>query len=750
MKDDLDLTFGEIFHNDPAALLAQLQDIEVNHKADRQASEDWAKRLRFIDISGVPQLERWTGGHTIRYKDYRRWSKHARGAPCILPIREKEEDDGKEPYIAVSWRWTQGNDPPWGYEIKESSKYQVQRPGHDARDIDFPNHYLERVILFAQSQAIGNIWIDKECIFQRRGDLANHPGDRDLGVQAMDLIYGAAKCCIGLLTTSLIYQEEIILLSEFLSRNIFVDPEDTVNPRFKRNAQVAKVQVLILRLLTDVRWSRGWIFQEDHLASQRMTLLVPYSKHLKKYGFAYDFGQLPRDLIIALVAFRKAVTMFCIASNESEKRWPFSEMLGKAKQYNIWNMVTLREIDSSDDLDSEQSNNCQSEAEGTGRIRQARFPTTTLSILDDVCNRSLEKIGDRVAIIANAAKFERRIDVSPSSELVRSNTYSLSTVLLALILLNGEIFSHRSCLSDSIMEYTLRKYLEAVKNIYDAPVDAYEQSYIDRYRFTAPTFTRHGLEVEGHLYKFLAPGNFSGENGALTTLRPYDVEFEDINSIWEDSGSRKTEEGRTLSLVDERCMSIVVSRIRRSYGKRCWLAGFLQQHINIDRRSHARNPTKPSERYVLHMMVCLVHALSKGRNLSLARLANEPDTSHPAAIFVGPEVTKATTHRMGTNRKNGDAAPPSFVFTSLSQGCKRGRRDCYASLIVDTKTEKDAPNTILESYGWINGVWSVEAHTTQAFTYQIPGLTDWRMAMMMRKKRKREEEEKGRRGRRRR
>ncbi|KAF2853357.1 hypothetical protein T440DRAFT_465757 [Plenodomus tracheiphilus IPT5] len=743
MKNDLHLTFAQIFSNDPAALLAQLRDIEVHHKADRQASEKWAERLRFIDISGVPDLRSRRDTRSVLYKELDEWTRTGTTPPCILSLSEKEDDDGQLPYVAVSWRWIQGDElPPWGCDIRESFQYQVQRPGCEPHEIDFPQHYLDRVILFAQNRGIDKIWIDKESIYQRSGDEVDHPGDRDLGIQVMDAVYGDARYCVGLLTTSLMYQDELHLLADLLSRNIFVNPRDTEEPQFTADAPVADIQLLILRLLNDTRWSRGWIFQEDHLASERMTLLVPHSRHLKKKGLSYPFGKLPGDLEVALFSFRRAVTMFCMASDESENRWPISEMLGKAKQYNIWNKVLHVEGDSSEeDSDDPQSDDDQYEGDATRRFQPPRFPTTTLSIIDDVCNRSLKNMEDRVAIIANAAKFERRIDVSPSSALVRNETYSLSTILLALVLLNGEILSHDTKVPGNIMNYSLRDYLLAFQNIYDAPMTSYEQSFIDCCRFTTPMFTKRGLEVKGRLYKLLAPHIPGGAYSLSNVLNLHDKNFENTAPFTEDQDNFKNDDdtkGRSFDAFEVDCLATVISRLQRSWGTSCWLVKSLRHHLRIDKRFRDHAYVKPSERYVLNMMAGLVQAVMAGHSLRLARLANEADTCPPTAIFVEPKDPRMT-HRKGMYPKNDEAGSPSFVFASFKQRSKRGGRDCYTSLSVGVEAGNKS-ETILDSYGWVNGVWDIGAPQTEAFIYPIPGLTDWHMETTLQKKRKREDE----------
>ncbi|KAF3042032.1 hypothetical protein E8E11_008298 [Didymella keratinophila] len=208
------------------------------------------------------------------------------------------------------------------------------RPGKEPHKSKFPNHYIERAILYAQAKGINKLWVDIECIYQRPDDGEE---DKTLGVQIMDAVYGGSDLSLGLLTTGLIHQSEVTLLAELLSGSVSVDFEDTEDPSFKPEVKFLELQTLVLRILSDARSSRGWIFQEDHLASWKMTLLVPHANDLNTKHLPYHFGKIPGNLQVKVSAFRKAVTMFCLANRASESRWPNTEILAKAKQYNIWN-----------------------------------------------------------------------------------------------------------------------------------------------------------------------------------------------------------------------------------------------------------------------------------------------------------------------------------------------------------------------------------------------------------------------------
>ena len=284
MKNDLVKTFGQIFDNDITVFRDQLLEIP-NHLDNREDAERWVKQLRFLDISGVPDLQ----------KEHIEREQHPRQAALSsqrtiverphfrIPVTRRKHDDGEVRYVAVSWRWMSPRDlKSSGSAMRPTFNYLVQRPGAEPHKSDFPDQHMERAIRFAQSTDITNLWIDNECIYQRKDDKRSYRNDKERGVQTMDVVYGESSASVGLLTTSLIHQHEIETLSNLLRRSIFVDPKGTYSPRLRPEVDVQKTQLLILKVLSDTRWSRGWIFLEDHLASAVMTLLIPHDESLHK------------------------------------------------------------------------------------------------------------------------------------------------------------------------------------------------------------------------------------------------------------------------------------------------------------------------------------------------------------------------------------------------------------------------------------------------------------------------------------
>ena len=740
MKYDLDLTFGEIFNDDPKAFLDQLIDIQ-KHQAKREESEKWADRLRLIDISQVPDLTNQNSAKSFSYSGESQMMFKGSKEPLILPLLEKKDDDGKIPYVAVSWRWTRGKQlPQWGCDVRESFDYMIQRPSKEPHKSKFPDHYFDRVILYAQSEGIDRLWIDKECIYQ------DDPEDLSLGVQIMDAVYEDSTSSVGLLTTPLMHQHEIDLLAELLSGSIFQDANDTDSPSYKWNpkmeTKILQVQTLILRILSDSRWSRGWIFQEDHLASNQMSLLIPHTKRLNTDTNLYDFGTLPGNLTVRLSAFRKAVTMFCMASNENEHRWPVSEMLGKAKQYNIFNKMSNK-------IKSNPRNKHKVRVWTDGNmsgvkmnqkvnyLNETTYPSITLSVLDDICHRDLEKIEDRVAIMANAAKFSKRLNTSPASPLVTSEAYSLSAILLTLILLNGEIMDTSWLLRhETLMTFTLRQLLAELQYKFNAPLLKYEQSFINHCRLKESTITQHGVEVQGFLFRLFPNRKPFASSNKPHPLKLTDRDRKSINSLRaQNRNAQKIIPGRKFNLLAEEIILILTEKLRKNYGTRCQLADYLEERLEWDRDPPPPEQALPSTSYVLDMMAGLVQALIDDRELRFACLDGEPETVQPSAIFIAPfQGDGWTSEYLASNF--GKKTGRSWVFTSWDNGWRNHGMERLASIEVAPFSRErfealahwdsdQAENSSLLSYGWINGVWNVEGKRMGKYTFPITGLTNW-------------------------
>jgi hypothetical protein len=736
MQNDLHRTFGEIYSENIARFRKQL--LEVQHlQADRKKSEKWVSNLRFLNISNVPQLldERCRQERLHVSADRRNPFRYSDAPFCDIPITEQRYEDGETPYIAVSWKWAGPQHEPrheWDQALPVF-RYRIRRSGAALHESDFPDLYMDRVIQFAQSHGIERLWIDKECIYQRVGDA---PRDRDLGVQIMDVVYGDSAKSVGLLTTALLQQYEVDMLSALLHRSIFYRPKDEEDPKIRKGVDIGAVQILILRILSDPRWSRGWIFQEDHLASERMTLLIPCDENLDK-GDDYDFGKIPGELQINLAAFRKVVTMFCFAcsKNKYELQWPNADILGKAKQYNIWNRKIYGTVSAGRpdhprvNLWSDPTNT----RDGGARLNNnnnysnvSLYPTTTNSVLDDICNRSLEREEDRIALLANALKFSKRLDISKDSPLVQPGAYGLSVALLALILMNGEILMNAPWeQSDdvpteaNIMQHTLQSYLQSCQYHFNAPNLRLQQTFIDRCRFKPPTITPRGLETKGFLFSLL-PRQTPEDHRTQPRLRLDARDREQLSRMvrYPRSWNKK------LNNVAHKALGMLIAKLNTLWPS-SRLAAYMKQHLDLDLHPPQAADASISTRYVLDMLSALYQALLDDRQLRLARLDSASADAEPTAIFIEPVPDGWKIE----DPSNLATEVSTKIFTTWDSGRNAYDKERLASLEVgifdgtDDKRERDAETCSLRSFGWVNGVWNVRGETMDTYTFLLAGVS---------------------------
>jgi hypothetical protein len=737
MKNDLHKTFGQIFDNDIDAFRDELIRVQA-HQVNRKDAEEWVKHLRFLDISKVPDLQS-EAARQRRPAHHRQGQLADAQQPCHIPVTERKHDDDKIPYVAVSWKWA--TKFTWDKGRRPLFHYMIKRPGAQPHKSDFPDEHMERVIMFAQSRDITKIWIDKECIYQRNDDKLTYPNDKDLGVQIMDVVYGISTASVGLLTTPLVTQEEVDLLQDLVTRRVFLIPDDTDEPILaSHRVDIQKIQRLISKILGDERWSRGWIFQEDHLASATMTLLLPCDDALKVYDDAYsNHGKLSGEVQVNVKKFREAVTMFCLASKEPAKSSPTREFLGKVKQYKIWNKVVYNDKTPGRRhrphvrLWSDEGGR---DSAGFSVINTWKtysniniYPTMTNSILDDICSRSLANEEDRIAILANALRYSKRLDTSKTSPIIKTGQYSLSVAMLAQILVNGEILENSGyeyLPEVGIMDHTLQSYLRRYEFRFNAPNFRYEQSFINQCRFRSPVITHQGIKTKGFLYKILPlyePGN---RDTQTCTVRLSDRDRYQLRALSCDPRARYLPTGRKLNDVAHAAINIVIKKLEKFWPEG-GLAEFLQEHLALDLESSGN--TTLSAQYVLDMMSAVCQALRDDRELCLARLASDLKYE-PNALFITPPsggwATGYSDLTSNIYQKSG------LVFVSWDGPHSDYDRERLASLEVamfdqSGKRNLEAtyrPGSFLRTYGWVNGVFDFRGAKMETYVFPLPGITD--------------------------
>jgi hypothetical protein len=352
----------------------------------------------------------------------------------------------------------------------------------------------------------------------------------------------------------------------------------------------------------------------------------------------------------------------------------------------------------------------------------------TNSVLDEVCNRNLENDEDRIAILANALKYSRRLDIRPSSPLLRPGQYSLSAALLALILMNGEIllsseFQNLPTAKD-IMDHTLRSYLKRCEYKFNAPTFRSEQSWVNRCRLKPTRITECGVQTKGYLFELLPRYRPSGRGSLPNPVRFNKTDRNKLEQLSRDPRSRKVPRGKKLDMMAREALLIVIDKLNKVWpGSR--LARYLEEYLQLDRNPPPRNKAAPSTRYVLDMMVAVHEALLDDRDVRLARFASEPRTADPVGIFIAP-----VPHGWRGQYSDNSDEPPLRVFTSWNSPLSAFDRESLASLEValidekSTASEKPRKDSkcYLQSHGWVNGVWCVRGKQMGTYGFPLPGI----------------------------
>jgi hypothetical protein len=666
---DTDVTLSQIHGGRFSNLVNQLIILQ-DHTISREPAEEWVARLRFLAIDDMDEDD----GRARKRRRLSGGSETPHHPVRTIPLAERHEDDGTKPYIAVSWRWN------YQKPLKENMgayEYLIQRPGKFPHSSKVPNVCLDRAIRFAQTHKIRLIWIDKECIHQE------DEKDQNLGIQAMDMVYGQSKWSLGLLMATVETQWQLDCLSKLLSKAVFVEPK---GPSFKRTIDDSVFRGIldVLRIiLSDERWQRSWIFQEDHCASTRMELLVRCSRSLHK-NFGFEFGNIPGELQIPLQRLRQTSTMFYLAYEESIDECDKS-LFARAWQYNIRN-----KIDRSGSEGTFGNNNFSPFwIDGNESIW---FQSSSLSILSDIEVRENQKVADRLAIYANCCKFSSRLDTAS----VTGAGYGLSTCIVALCLLNGEIFrndekersSQESLYPSDMLDCTVQEFLRRFLFEFNPPGRAYHMSRIKHFRFVDVNLTQHGVETVGWLWEMGEVVNFTGSD--------YEEIEEKIEEYEDMSLEEIFPEQRSLNPVQICVLWIIVHKLNSKHYFE--FADYLVGHMRKDKKGDPA-PAKP---FIDKMVEAVTEGVIEHKSLRVGWVDGEP-----SGIFVSP------------SDGIGDSDPSTMAFTSWSKG-GRTSFEKFVSLEVRHDSTSVGGARRLYTRAWMNGIWDATGRRKKRFVFPWP------------------------------
>ena len=325
-------------------------------------------------------------------------------------------------------------------------------------------------------------------------------------------------------------------------------------------------------------------------------------------------------------------------------------------------------------------------------------------------------------MLANALRFSTRLDISDTSPLVTDDSYSLSTVLLALVLLNGEILWNSNEIPNMILGHDLLSYLEHCEYLFNPPHHRTEQYFIDHCRFKTPTITRQGMKTQGWVFKL-----FSGQNSSHSADRPglfflTRSEKKALSELCKHDSSQARKPGSVLSEAEQEVVELIISKLEKKWPG-CSLAELMQRSLKLDRSPPRPGEQKAATLVFLKMMAAVVRALREGHEIRLAQSHAQPNDSPPSALFISPDLGWVTEDK-------DDAALPVYVFTSWDNPRNSHRQERLASLEVAVTEKAGADEEhvrtgcLLRSYGWVNGVWDARGEKLTDYVFPLMGITE--------------------------
>jgi len=533
-----------------------------------------------------------------------------------LPKRSRDDDDGAKrsttlrrgtvngfdgDFVAVSYTWNaspafERGSLTGGYLVEERGSNEVKPSPVRNSVFDRLGEYME--YLGYQKDKIGGkrrkrvkyFWIDQHCIEQERG------AEKEVGMQAMDRVYGYSKYPVALLARPIKSFAERDLLACILDGS-FVTSNLKLSSKASSQRRLQALE-LLKEITDDLWWTRGWTFQENYRSLPKMKLLVPHTLALgnpKKLSANTSQGLsvLRGQFCISSWMFHEEATKFCLAY-ESQRRISKSlrdmceSVRTRAGKYTI----LLREMDEDGEIVAPKS--------------------MTPTVFKDITDRDLGWVWDRIPIAANCCQYSIRLD----SLSLMKNEPSVSVAMLALYLLNGEImWNDRGDAVDieEIRNEDVAGFIDYLAyDDFRAPRLRSHLTFNKGCRFADVELTQEGIETNGYLW-------------VVDRILP----AETFRSV--DHPKRRSSRGD----FDEHGRRRLGELVDRLFDIReLPIAYRLKRFLNRD--FHA-GPKKTFSKHWLYLMAKnIVQAMDDGKDLGIGHLIENgtPDSNDRGAVFI--------------------------------------------------------------------------------------------------------------------
>ncbi|EQB44444.1 hypothetical protein CGLO_16811 [Colletotrichum gloeosporioides Cg-14] len=170
-------------------------------------------------------------------------------------------------YVSLSYCWPSRPKDSKGKYVPVKGTYEIRDLDGKVRRNRALDEVLDRAVDFAQTCGLRMIWIDQECLPQTDED------DREIGLQAMDIVYNRAIITAGLHSTVMTSLSQIAAIETLLE--VF-RPATRVSLHGVFLTAVIPPVLDFLNSVTKEKWyQRAWIAQESISASGKLFLVFP-------------------------------------------------------------------------------------------------------------------------------------------------------------------------------------------------------------------------------------------------------------------------------------------------------------------------------------------------------------------------------------------------------------------------------------------------------------------------------------------
>lgn len=399
MKLDTNVPVGRPYSNNDE-MRAAMVEIAQHRIEGREAATYWSDHLRFLAAD--------TTSRSIEPREVDSDESDLENCTCVsYPSINLSKDERQlmvtDPadlvecthYLAVSYCCSSSAEAEY-----RGLPYTVRRKGSVGPPA-CPPDLLRRVINFARECGIDYFWIDQECIEQ------DDPDDKDVGIQAMDIVYQMAEQSVAVLEVQIDQQRHL----DALGLLQICDGEEDLTPTHLQDLIEA------LEIVLSDRWfERTWCLQESTSAARKMALLMRRDPSLRLPDSLWGRTQTRTEFELDLSALQEQIPGWfaCQVDQVGETGDHVLHARGSAI-LAAWSSLLVPDVGPSDD-------------------RGGRPVCDASEALWHMTRRSNSITSDRLAIFANLCEYDIRLDGRALDEL----GYGFSICAVALAVLNGD------------------------------------------------------------------------------------------------------------------------------------------------------------------------------------------------------------------------------------------------------------------------------------------------------------------------